>query len=65
MSCEEKSYHAFTVYAFQPARGVFGKQELSDAPPGVGQRHGDGVPAIEYDRAIGRRLAAAPGRPGA
>ena len=22
MSCEEKSYHAFTVYAFQPARGV-------------------------------------------
>ena len=22
MSCEEKSYHAFTVYAFHPARGV-------------------------------------------
>jgi hypothetical protein len=22
MSCEEKSYHAFTVYAFQPAHGV-------------------------------------------
>lgn len=22
MSCEEKSYHAFTVYAFQPGPGV-------------------------------------------
>ena len=22
MSCEEKTYHAFTVYAFQPAAGV-------------------------------------------
>jgi hypothetical protein len=22
MSCEEKSYHAFTVYAFQPSQGV-------------------------------------------
>jgi hypothetical protein len=22
MSCEEKTYHAFTVYAFQPAHGV-------------------------------------------
>ena len=22
ISCEEKSYHAFTVYAFQPAHGV-------------------------------------------
>ena len=22
MSCEEKSYHSFTVYAFQPAHGV-------------------------------------------
>ena len=22
MSCDEKSYHAFTVYAFQPAQGV-------------------------------------------
>jgi hypothetical protein len=22
MSCEQKTYHAFTVYAFQPAHGV-------------------------------------------
>jgi hypothetical protein len=22
MSCEEKTYHAFTVYAFQPAHGI-------------------------------------------
>ena len=22
MSCEDKTYHAFTVYAFQPAHGV-------------------------------------------
>ena len=43
----------------QPARGIFGEQELAEAPLRVGERQAYGVPAIEDDRAVEGGLAAA------
>ncbi len=34
----------------EPPGHVFGDEQLADAALGIGQRHGDGVPAIKNDR---------------
>ncbi|MGY4489019.1 hypothetical protein ACVWWR_008210 [Bradyrhizobium sp. LM3.2] len=51
------------VLVRQTPCGVLGQRQLADLPLGVGERHGDGVPAIEDDRPVGVRITLAPGRP--
>ena len=41
--------------------GVFGQEQLANAPPRIGKRRRDRVPAIEDHGIIGRPLASAPG----
>lgn len=43
--------------------GVLGQNQLENFPLRIGQRHGDGMPAIEDGRAVTAGFPATPGRP--
>ena len=53
------------VLVRKTTRGVLGEQQFSDFALRIGQRRRHRVPAIENCRAVGSRLAVAPGRPAA